>query len=53
MDFQKNVTYNEEPINFNQAQFHNDCKKIIEDIKERFIDLAPEMMDNEGSNYAG
>ena len=36
---------------FNHNQFHSECKKIMTDFKIRFIDLAPEMM-NDGSDYA-
>ena len=37
--------------NFNRQQFNKECKLIIEQIKDRFIDLAPVMIDDEGSNY--
>jgi hypothetical protein len=29
-----------------------ECKKVIEDVKERFIDLKPDqLIDDENSNY--
>jgi hypothetical protein len=39
--------------NFNHQKFHNDCKNIIDKIKERFIDLSPAMIEDEmnNSNY--
>ena len=39
------------PLDFNRKEFHNDCKAIIEKIKERFIDLAPAMLDDENADY--
>ena len=36
---------------FNKKEFHNECKAIIEQIKGRFIDLAPGMLDDENDNY--
>lgn len=36
---------------FNRQQFNKECKLIIEQVRERFIDLAPIMVDDETSNY--
>jgi len=38
-------------IGFNRIGFSKECKEIIEKIKDRFIDLAPVMMDDEASDY--
>jgi len=38
-------------VNFNRQQFNKECKLILEQIKERFIDLSPTMLDDETSNY--
>ena len=37
--------------NLNHTKFHESCKAIIDHIKDRFIDLAQVMIDDETSNY--
>jgi hypothetical protein len=39
-------------LGYNRDKFQNDCRSIIEKIREKFIDLAPVLMDDENSNYA-
>lgn len=47
------IATNQEPliannqIDFDNDQFDKQCRNIIENIKERFIDLAPLMIDDE------
>jgi hypothetical protein len=38
-------------LDFNRQQFDKECRAIITEIKERFIDLNPIMLDDEGSDY--
>jgi hypothetical protein len=38
-------------IHFDNDQFDRQCREIIENIKERFIDLAPLMIDDEQQDY--
>lgn len=38
-------------LDFNRPQFDKECRDIISQIKDRFIDLTPVMMDEDESNY--
>lgn len=38
-------------IDFDNDQFDRQCREIIENIKDRFIDLAPLMIDDEQQDY--
>lgn len=38
-------------VDFDREQFDKQCQEIIENIKDRFIDLAPTMIDDEQNNY--
>lgn len=37
--------------NFDWVKFNGDCKQVIKEVRDRFMDLANEIVDDDNSHY--